>query len=520
MKRDCEIILVVGVLVLASGLFAGWLDPIPVPYDSFAPGSYARNVTTFESTYGGPLFLFYDKSRGETLRDGRVILCELRDSAFYGLDTIYIPLRLSENLRLCLNKKIRPNPASDSLLLVFEENGVILFKWVFNNRFCGSDSLEYFSYLTPDDSTFIWPCVCGVIYSFDNDGSLWISYSTMDWFMTTYYLCTYKFDSPYIEPEFIDTQNVGYSPAYYFLDIYPGLSDTLISIYYGGRNFMSDYQIDPCCISYLSSGECVMTNFWEGEPISHKRCQSLKRNGNSLVMAGRTDSPIVGANYWVSWKKPGFPWSDFISTPVDSPWVCTQLYNGLAMLNEDTCFLAFRKFNNYATIDSKLVHLGELPPEFTEIPYEIPFNKGLQALGFYDSKLYIQFWNDSHETFIGIFDPTSPGISEKSPERPDKFAISAYPNPFNSSVTIAFDCAGVSVTPLRVEIYDVNGRRVFVIPYSDRESKGGTSNLDSRFHGNDKDVVWRPDASIGSGIYLVRARYLSRSITKPIIYLK
>lgn len=489
-------------LVLASGLFAGWLDPIPVPYDSFAPGSHARNVMTFVSTDGEPLFLFYDESRGETPRDGRVILCELIEGVFTGLDTIYIPLMLSNDLRLCLNKNIRPNPASDSLLLIFEENGVILFKWVFNNRFCGSDSLEYLSYLTPDDTTGIWRCVCGVVYSFDNDGSLWISYSTMDWYMSRYYLCTYRFDFPYIEPEFYDTQDVTYSPAYYFLDIYPGLSDTLISIYYGSRNFASDYQIDPCVISYLSSGDCVMTNLWEGEPISHKRCQSLKRIGNSLVMAGRTDSPIVGANYWVSWKKPGFPWSDFISTTVDSPWVCTQLYNGLAMLNEDTCFLAFRKFNNYATIDSKLVHLGELPPVFDVIPYEVSLTKGLQALGFYNSKLYVQLWNDSSETFIGIFDPTTPGITETARAPKKDNIILVYPNP-------AYNFCNISIPEREntdVECYDIRGHLLF--------KKEDISGLYNNFvwHFND-----RSGHELPNGVYFLKIKNGSEVLSTKIV---
>ncbi len=512
-------VVIVLLLVLVGGLFAGWLDPIPVPYDSFAPGSFAREVTAFKSTGGEPLFLFYDKSRGETLRDGRVILCELRDSAFYGLDTIYIPLRLSENLRLCLNKKIRPNPASDSLLLIFEENGVILFKWVFNNRFCGSDSLEYLSYLTPNDTTGIWPCVCGVVYSFDNDGSLWISYSTMDWYMSRYYLCTYRFDFPYIEPDFCDTQDVTYSPAYYFLDIYTGLSDTLISIYYGSRNFASDYQIDPCVISYLSSGVCVMTNFWDGCPTSHKKCQSLMRTGNSIVMAGRTDYPIVGANYWVSWKKLGHPWSNFTSTPVDSPWVCTQLYNGLAMLNEDTCFLAFRKFNNYAAIDSKLVHLGELPPEFDAIPYERPFTKGLQALGFYGSKLYIQLWNDSSETFIGIFDPMSPGMFERLERTPGAFSLSASPNPFNSSVRIEVE--GEWDSPVQIEIYDVAGRKIQTLrPSATSLEKGGTDVPPLHKGGQGGSYIWQPHESLPSGVYLVRATVGEKTATRRVVYLK
>jgi len=72
----------------------------------------------------------------------------------------------------------------------------------------------------------------------------------------------------------------------------------------------------------------------------------------------------------------------------------------------------------------------------------------------------------------------------------------------------------------RVEIFDIKGCRISVIPDPDRESRGMAKNLDSRFHGNDKTIVWKPDAAIGSGIYLVRAGRGEQEVTKRIVYLK
>ena len=43
---------------------------------------------------------------------------------------------------------------------------------------------------------------------------------------------------------------------------------------------------------------------------------------------------------------------------------------------------------------------------------------------------------------------------------PDRISISAYPNPFNSAVTITLDDVGAGFTPAYVEIYDVAGRRI------------------------------------------------------------
>jgi len=122
---------------------------------------------------------------------------------------------------------------------------------------------------------------------------------------------------------------------------------------------------------------------------------------------------------------------------------------------------------------------------------------------------------------------------------PSAFTISAHPNPFNSAVTITIDApvGAIHELPLQIEIFDLAGRRVaqlpegYVIPDPDRESRGAAKNLDSRFHGNDRTVVWQPNESIASGVYLVRARLDNRSlsgaeasgsgtITKRIVYLK
>jgi len=77
---------------------------------------------------------------------------------------------------------------------------------------------------------------------------------------------------------------------------------------------------------------------------------------------------------------------------------------------------------------------------------------------------------------------------------PDIFNLIVKPNPFNSSVSIS------SPVDATVEIYDVLGKSMDKLP-------GG-------------EQVWQPEASVGSGVYLVRAKVGDKDITKRVVYLK
>jgi len=117
--------------------------------------------------------------------------------------------------------------------------------------------------------------------------------------------------------------------------------------------------------------------------------------------------------------------------------------------------------------------------------------------------------------------------------KPTSFELTVSPNPFNSSCVITTHaCATV-----KVEIYDLQGRLVWNKP-SDSDYIGATSLI----KGGKPDVVpinkgdvakrqvvsalaqgviWQPDESISSGVYLVRATTSDgQQITKRIVYLK
>ncbi len=125
------------------------------------------------------------------------------------------------------------------------------------------------------------------------------------------------------------------------------------------------------------------------------------------------------------------------------------------------------------------------------------------------------------------------GIEENSPStKPEAFSLSAYPNPFNSSVTIALDIpvGDGSPVPLSVKIYDVAGRMVAVaepveVPVGEglkpsrssiTQKTGGSKTAPLR----NGEFIWRPDESLGSGVFLIRATVGGETSSNKIIYLK
>jgi len=115
------------------------------------------------------------------------------------------------------------------------------------------------------------------------------------------------------------------------------------------------------------------------------------------------------------------------------------------------------------------------------------------------------------------------GISEDA-SLPEEFGISAYPNPFNSAVTIS---VGAVREPPVIEIFDIAGRRIDQIAVGEG-LKPSRSSITTQTGGFETaplrncEFTWQPDKSIGSGIYLVRVKsgQSGESIVKRIVYLK
>ncbi|MCD6502002.1 T9SS type A sorting domain-containing protein [bacterium] len=88
---------------------------------------------------------------------------------------------------------------------------------------------------------------------------------------------------------------------------------------------------------------------------------------------------------------------------------------------------------------------------------------------------------------------------------PASFEISIHPNPFNSVLNITRPVNS------EIEIFDISGRIVYEMPVGSRPAS---------------TVLWQPNKSVPSGVYLVRARFDKLSdrgdieITKRVVYLK
>jgi len=135
------------------------------------------------------------------------------------------------------------------------------------------------------------------------------------------------------------------------------------------------------------------------------------------------------------------------------------------------------------------------------------------------------------------FDPTY-NIEDQA--IPRDFTIRTYPNPFNSAVTISIDVPSVetqNLASLQIEIFDINGRRVETLRPSATSGTGPSAlekgGMEVPLLKGDLggSFTWQPDLTLPSGVYLVRARFDNRSlsraeasgggtITKRIVYLK
>ena len=143
-------------------------------------------------------------------------------------------------------------------------------------------------------------------------------------------------------------------------------------------------------------------------------------------------------------------------------------------------------------------------------------------------------WLTEYDSIPNMFWPgggTSVGADE-APATPADFAISAYPNPFNSAVTINVKfspCKGGDVRRtegVNLEIYDVNGRRVETLRPSATSGTGpsGLEKVSKEVPLLKGDLggsyIWQPAAALSSGVYLARARFGGCVVTRRLVYLK
>jgi len=86
---------------------------------------------------------------------------------------------------------------------------------------------------------------------------------------------------------------------------------------------------------------------------------------------------------------------------------------------------------------------------------------------------------------------------------PEEFRFWNYPNPFNSSCRFAFSGFDKDIT--NIEIYDINGRLIESVT-EPVEVPGGAKLPSTSSGSGSRTFVWQPDASLGSGVYLIRIK--------------
>jgi len=109
---------------------------------------------------------------------------------------------------------------------------------------------------------------------------------------------------------------------------------------------------------------------------------------------------------------------------------------------------------------------------------------------------------------------------------PEQFEINVFPNPFNSScaITVSGGKGLASQTLTNIKVYDLRGNLIATPCSADRSAslvpldKGDRGDASASAQGV---IIWQPDKSIASGIYLVRATTQDgQTITKRIVYVK
>ncbi|RKZ30137.1 hypothetical protein DRQ36_06575 [bacterium] len=203
--------------------------------------------------------------------------------------------------------------------------------------------------------------------------------------------------------------------------------------------------------------------------------------------------------------------------------------------NAELSFMAYLAFPNYGSDGLYIEILGTDESDTTELDFlgsggallsfivgwseyrynldDVPYSPGDTI------RIRFRFLSDLEDEDEGVFIDDieltqtetyfTTGITEY-PVKPERFTISAYPNPFNSAVNIRVSGLGSWVSD--IQIFDINGRRIAEIPIYRSESVKPSSTTAPGV------CRWTPDESLGSGIYLLRTKGTNASI--KIVYLK
>ena len=127
---------------------------------------------------------------------------------------------------------------------------------------------------------------------------------------------------------------------------------------------------------------------------------------------------------------------------------------------------------------------------------------------FYPLHLVIDHNAEGMQTVVPINLTVTPLSVPNETFQPETFSLSAFPNPFNSTVTIRFS-TGSAARPTRLAIYDVTGRLVTDL----------SPRLPQLIAANKAKVVWDSGA-VGAGVYFVRLEDHNTALNRKVILIK
>ncbi len=252
-----------------------------------------------------------------------------------------------------------------------------------------------------------------------------------------------------------------------------------------------------------------------------------------------------GRNSWVGVTiKPGtgvslIAWfGDTICVVLDTLDRGAPISNSRPMVSIDSTGKPWIAWNHRTDFSDSVDHSYVIIARFEDMRWEIVDTFRIDTV-FYNPRIY--FDNDTtspayllwemRDVETGTFGLRgAKRIVDNIPDRdvfsPNRFSLSAHPNPFNSSVRIAVEGVGDgSPVPFEVEIYDVNGRRIAKLPVGEglkpsrllTVTQTGGSETTPLQNG---EFIWQPAPSLPSGVYLVRATVGEETATRRVVYLK
>jgi len=276
-----------------------------------------------------------------------------------------------------------------------------------------------------------------------------------------------------------DTASHVIDSAFVFLKYYSGFSSgtKTIEAYKVNRNWGEGTSRDGSNTTFngstAASGACCWTHAeYSASPWGTPGADGTPEDRSSDVLYSRAFAASTPINKWYSWDISSAAW-DWTNSPSDNHGIILREVPGGASGE-----MLFNSGENTAV---------------SERPVLVLFTSG-RVLSTWESEML-----------------------------PNNYTLFAYPNPFNSAVTIILDCGSETARRAveHVEIFDMNGRRVLD---SQSESAKPSSTTEAALPPsstfNSSVCRWQPDETLGSGVYLVRASIGEETVTKRVVYLK